>query len=674
LSRTFADQAVIAIENARLLSELRQSLEQQTATSEVLGVISNSLSDIQPVFESIVQSGVKLFSGATVSIALVDNGMVRAAAVADRDPARAEAWRSVFPFPLAREYMHSRAILDRKVLDIPDVQRASADLAVGAKNFLRSGQRAVTVVPLIQGDRAIGALSVIRLAPGPLSDKQLATLKTYADQAIIAIENTRLLNELRQRTDDLSESLEQQTATSEVLKVISSSPGELEPVFHAMLENATRLCEAKFGLLYLYEEGRLRFGAAHDVPPAFAEARGKEPFTPSPDGTTGRVVTTKQPAQVADLAATQSYSDRNPVVVAAVEVGGVRTALSVPMLKENALIGVISIYRKEVRPFTDKQTALLRNFAAQAVIAIENARLLNELRESLDHQTATADRVIAGTPEDCKRALNTIAETAVRMFDANSVNIRRIEGDVLRIIAAAGPMAPKLREALPDIPLEPTDPSVRCFLDNCQTAIDDRRAALASERGKIASVVRDIRIGSQAFTPLSRQGKAIGVMIVARTEVRPFQRSELDLMTGFADQAVIAIENARLLNELRESLERQTATSEVLSVISSSPGELQPYFRPCWRTRYEFATQSWVSCIFTGVESFVRPHWRTHRRNLKSFSKNVGSSCLIREQPSAASSKRGRRSISSMSRRSLLTSTASRSPWPPSTSEAIGRW
>src|SRR6516225_2987953 len=202
LVATFADQGVIAIENARLLNELRQrtddlsdALEQQTATSEVLRVISNSLSDTQPVFESIVQSGVALFSEAAVCIALVDNGMVRAAAVADRDLARAAAFRSVFPFPLTREYMHSKAILDRKMLDIPDVEHAPSDLTVGAKNFLRSGYRAVTIVPLMRGDQAIGALSVVRVAPGPLSEKQLATLKTYANQAVIAIENTRLLNE-----------------------------------------------------------------------------------------------------------------------------------------------------------------------------------------------------------------------------------------------------------------------------------------------------------------------------------------------------------------------------------------------------------------------------------------------------------------------------------------------
>src|SRR6516225_162610 len=222
---------------------------------------------------------------------------------------------------------------------------------------------------------------------------------------------------------------------------------------------------------------------------------------------------------------------------------GHRTTLAVPLLRNETAIGAILLRREEIRPFTDRQIAQVQNFAAQAVIAIENTRLLNELRESLDHQTATADilRVIAGTPEDGKRALNTIAETAVRMFDADSVNIRRIEDDVLRIVAAAGPMAPRLREALPDIPLEPTDPSVRCFLDNRQTAIEDRRAALTSERGKIARVVRDIRIGSQAFTPLSRQGKAIGVMILPISQVPPFQKTLVDINPAFKDWAVFPI-------------------------------------------------------------------------------------------------------------------------------------
>src|SRR5262249_26142002 len=237
---------------------------------------------------------------------------------------------------------------------------------------------------------------------------------------------------------------------------------------------------------------------------------------------------------------------------------------------------------------TDKQIELVSNFANQAVIAIENARLLNELRESLDRQTATADilRVIATTSEDSKRALDTIAETAARMFNTSNVHFRSLDGDVLRIVGAAGSAATKVRNALPDVPLEPTNPAVRCVFENRQISIEDRHVAVANERGEIARIVRNLPIRSQAFTPLSRQGKAIGVMIVTRNEVRPFQRVELELMTGFADQAVIAIENARLLNELRqrtddlsEALEQQTATSEVLQVISSSPGDLEPVFQ-----------------------------------------------------------------------------------------------
>jgi GAF domain-containing protein len=234
---------------------------------------------------------------------------------------------------------------------------------------------------------------------------------------------------------------------------------------------------------------------------------------------------------------------------------GARSHLAVPMFNDDALIGAITIYRQEVRPFTHKQIELVQNFAAQAVIAIENTRLLNELRESLERQIATADilRVIAGTPEDSKRALDTIAETASRMLGVANVNFRRIEGDVLRIVSSAGPTIERLRKALPDISLEPTDPAVRCFLDNRQIPVEDRRAVLANERGAIATALRELPVRSQVFTPLSRQGKAIGVMIVTRGEVQPFQQGDLDLMKGFADQAVIAIENARLLSELRES-------------------------------------------------------------------------------------------------------------------------
>ena len=258
--------------------------------------------------------------------------------------------------------------------------------------------------PMLKDNELIGVITIYRQEVRPFTDKQIELVTNFAAQAVIAIENARLLNELR-------ESLEQQTATSEVLQVISSSPGELEPVFQAMLENATRICEAKFGNLYLHEEGALRIVASHNVPPAFAEARRRGPIHPLAATPLGELIRTKQTVQCPDLAATQAYAERNQTAVDAVELGGVRTVLAVPMLKDNELVGVIGIFRQEVRPFTDKQIELLTNFAAQAVIAIENTRLLNELRqrtddlsEALEQQTATSEvlRVISSSPGELR--------------------------------------------------------------------------------------------------------------------------------------------------------------------------------------------------------------------------------------------------------------------------------
>ncbi len=579
LIETFADQAVIAIENVRLFeaeqqrtAELTESLEQQTATAEILGVISKSLSDTQPVFDAIVQSGVRLFPGAAIFIALAEAGEVRAAAIAEADPARAEAWRQRFPFPLTRAYIHSTAILDHTMLDIPDVENAPDEMAAGKQNFLASGYRAVTIMPMMRGDAAIGALSVVRRELGRLSDKQIAVLKTFAAQAVIAIENARLLNELRQ-------SLEQQTATADVLRIISSSPGELEPVFTAMLENALRICEAQFGILFRFDGEGFHVAAEVGASPALGDfLRQSGSFQPTPGGPLSRVMQTKRMSHTDDHVVDAPASP-------AVTLGGARSTVDVPMLKDGQLIGAISIYRQEVRPFSEKQKELLTNFAAQAVIAIENTRLLNELRQSLEQQTATADvlRVISSSPGDLEPVFQAMLENAIRICDAKFGNLLRRDGDAFRFAAGVG-VPPELaafhrqHETFQPTPGSPLERAMQT--KRVSHTADDAAEALPSPPARLGGA------RSIVCVPMLKDDAVTGAIVIYRQEVRPFSDKQIELLTNFAAQAVIAIENTRLLNELRqrtadltESLEQQTATSDVLRVISSSPGELDPVFR-----------------------------------------------------------------------------------------------
>src|SRR5579862_1621827 len=384
---------------------------------------------------------------------------------------------------------------------------------------------------------------------------------------------------------ELTQALEQQTATAEVLRVISSSPGALEPVFHSMLENAARVCDAKFGMLFRLEDGAIRPVASLGVPERLMEYFQHGPRQPSEDAPVMRVARTKQPAHVVDFATEPAYIKRNPLAVASVEHFGVRTLLVVPMLKESEFIGAFAIFRQEVRPFSDKQIELVQNFAAQAVIAIENTRLLGELRESLQRQTATADvlKVISRSTFDLQTVLDTLVESAARLSESDIASINRQHGETWRQVAHYGQL-PEAIEFMTANPIAPGRGSVvgRTLVAGKPVQIVD---ALHDPEFKMIEVAKRTGMNTLLGVPLMREGAPIGVMVLQRRALVPFTDKQIELLTTFADQAVIAIENVRLFDaeqqrthDLTEALERQTVLAEVLRVISSSPGDLKPVF------------------------------------------------------------------------------------------------
>jgi PAS domain S-box-containing protein len=579
LLESFAAQAVIAMENARLITETREALEQQTATAEVLGVINSSPGDLAPVFDALLEKALRLCESAFGILATYDGRVFRNAAFRGVPPELAEILRKRAPRPDPGLALY-RVLQGDDVVQIADIadddayrngipgRRAMVDLG---------GARTQLLIALRRDKTLLGIFLIFRQEVRPFTEKQIALLQNFAAQAVIAMENARLITETR-------EALEQQTATSEVLQVINSSPGNLAPVFDAMLEKAMRLCEAAFGLFFTYDGERLHSVAQRGVPPAYAEYRAHNPvpILSRPGTGIARALITRQPLNVMDLMATEAYASGDPVVRNMVSLGGVRSILSVPLCKDEMVIGLIAIYRQEVREFSVKQVALLENFAAQAVIAMENARLLIEQREALEQQTATAEvlQVINASPGNLTPVFDAMLEKALRLCEAACGHFRTSDGELLHLAAARGVPAPYAEFLRAPVRPAPTNPLGRLLRgDRVVVSVD----AADEEPYRAGDPVRRafVDLGgarSAVNVALVKDEKLLGTLTVYRQEVRPFTDQQIALLQNFAAQAVIAMENARLIDEQREALEQQTATAEVLQVINASPGNLQPVF------------------------------------------------------------------------------------------------
>lgn len=568
LVQSFAAQAAIAIENARLFNETREALERQTATADILKVIASSPSDVQPVFEAIAERSQRLVDALSTTVFRLVDGIMHLKAFTATNPEADATLRSLFPAPLSN-FSWGEAIRGgeiHRVVDTEDEIESMRELA-----RLR-GFRSMLFLPLLRDGAPIGVIAVTRAEPGPFPEHYVELLKTFADQAVIAIRNVQLFDEVQAKTRDLSESLEHQTATSEVLQVISRSPGDLDPVFQTILQSAARICDARFGLLLLYENGGFRRASQCNLPPAFAETFDRVPvIEPPPSDPLGRLVATRQVIHVADVRQEPGYLAGFPPIVNLTELGGARSILLVPMLKDDDLVGVIAMFRQEVRLFSDKQVDLMTSFASQAVIAIENARLLSELRErtddlseSLQQQTATADvlKVISRSAFDLQTVLETLVHSVVELSGAKRGSIFLRDGDLFRFRAATrADLYPEWIRFLEDNPQKAGQHSAigRSIAAGRTVCVPD---VLADPEIRMPAALAEIR--AVLAVPLLRDGRVEGVMALSRETPGPFNPRQIDLVETFADQAVIAIENARLFGEVQARTGELSASLEEL--------------------------------------------------------------------------------------------------------------
>jgi GAF domain-containing protein len=559
-----------------LAREPDEALEHQATTAEVLKIISRSTFDLQSVLDKLTESAARLCNAEMAGITREHDGAYYYASVYNYPSELHEFIRNV-RHERTRGSVTGRALLEGKIIHVPDVTR---DPEYTMREFAqKAGFRTVLGVPLLRQGTAIGVIVLTRAQVRPFNKKQIDLVETFAAQAVIAIENTRLLNELRQRTTDLTESLEQQTATADVLRVISNSPTDIQPVLEAIVRTAGKLCDAEYAMLYRLRDGKYHPACWNNAVAEWVKYLLDNPLSVGRGSLVGRTALERRTVHILDCLADAEYRMHE-----AARIGNQRTMLGVPLLRDGVPIGVIGLLRTSVKPFTEKQIELVTTFADQAVIAIENTRLLNELRqrtadltESLEQQTATSEvlKVISRSAFDLQPVFDAMAENAVKLCEAERAFIFRFDGKLLRAVATYN-VGPELREFADRNPIAPGRHSI-----SARAALERRTVQVADVQAdpEFAYAGRDVDlIRTILAVPMLKGDDLVGTITIYRLEVKPFTDKQVALVETFAAQAVIAIENTRLLNELRESLERQTSTADVLRIISSSPGDLQPVF------------------------------------------------------------------------------------------------
>jgi two-component system NtrC family sensor kinase len=559
--------------------ELSEALEQQTATAEVLGVISSSPNDLTPVFDAILANAMRLCEAQTGMLFLFDGEMFKLVTYRGASPAFVDfvGDRGITAGPktgfgrLVREHnpIHVVDLADDVAYVERDPLRVASVELLGARTFL--------AVPMLKENALIGAAVIYRREVRPFTERQIDLVRTFADQAVIAIENVRLFQELEVRNRALTESLEQQTATAEILGVISSSPTDLQPVMAAVVEAAARLCDAQNAQIFQIDGGMMRLVARHGPVKSSLEAGEARPLTRG--SVSGRVALERRTIRLDDLRI--DLEAEYPDIAAAIRRQGIAATVGVPLLREGVAIGAITAFRTEVRPFTDQQVTLLETFADQAVIAIENVRLFQELQvrnraltESLEQQTATAEilSAISNSPTDLQPILDAVAQNAGRVCDATDGLVFRVDGAFLELVANYGDHRGRSRR----IEISPDWVAGRAVLERRTIHVPDIAAEL-EEYPRSRELQERAGNRTTLVTPMLREGTPIGVIVIRRREVRPFTDKQIALLQTFADQAVIAIENVRLFQELQartqdlsQSLEETGALSEVIRAVSSS--------------------------------------------------------------------------------------------------------